>query len=475
MWAIGLSLAGCGVLGQVVSTFRPVPVARSVAQRSSVAVAAGPQALGLATLQVMGERLAPRVKVDGRSLQGLDLAQVASVRVTVRGHGQPELPPVTGPVVDGAFSVALGGLTPGPRRLVEAVGLDHEGREVPGAVLAALVDVTRGAGSVVLSWASTPLARTLAEVYRLDLAEGRQRLSLLDVDLVRQWIDTALAEAGGLHGAFVDHLALAERLWASDMATLRSQPPQVVLHRPSTLVLGVRGLGAGEELLVRVHDPASLPFAGMDNGAFALGPILPGTWRVWLRAPGRPDKVVGVPFSPGSSVSMEVDLTMAGATGGSFAGPSGSQTPVPVPYPSNFDWSAWQVATPIPVGTLPPGSGATPVPGSSPYPYVTPTPYAPWGPTPFPTPYPGFWSPSPTPTPFAVQPPGEGGVTPTPFAPYSPYPSPTPFAVQPPGEGGATPTPLPTAIPVQPPSPVMTPSPAPSGNSTMTIKVRFDE
>ncbi|MEB3236666.1 MAG: hypothetical protein VKO64_03440 [Candidatus Sericytochromatia bacterium] len=429
-------------------------------RKAGVQVSLTGLAAGTATLLVTGERLAPRVKVEGRTVQGLDLNQVSSVRVSIVGAGQFDLPAVVAPVVDGQFSVSLSGLVPGPRRVVEAVGLDAEGRDVPGAVLAAIVDVAREGREVRLAWSATALARMVGEIHRRDRSEGRQRVASLDLVALQGKLDAALA--AGLHGSFVDHVTWADRILASGGSHHLSGQVEVPLHKPSALVVGVRGLGPGEELLLRIHDPASLPYAGMDNGAFALGPILPGTWRVWLSAPGRADRVVVVPFAAGATVSMEVDVTVASAVGGDFGGPEGLQTPAPVPYPSGFDWSAWAGATPVPLGTLPPASPLPLAPSSTPAPYQTPV----GTPVPIP-PVPG-----PSPTSTVIPAPGNGGgwLTPTPFAPPSPTPSLAPIE-----------TPMPAATPgaaTPEPSPTMTslaPGPGPMGNATITIKVRFDE
>jgi len=132
-WISLIAPSGCGLLSEVVSTVRPVAAIPEAALPAAVPVGAAAARVGLASLRLVGERLAPRVSVGGRVVQGLDLAQLASVKVSIVGHGQPVLPDVTAPVVDGVFAVSLVGLTPGPRRIVQAVGLDHEGREVPGA------------------------------------------------------------------------------------------------------------------------------------------------------------------------------------------------------------------------------------------------------------------------------------------------------------------------------------------------------
>lgn len=452
-----LLLSGCGVLGQVFGALTSDATVSSMPRKAGVQVSLTGLAAGTATLLVTGERLAPRVKVEGRTLQGLDLNQVRSVRVSIVGAGQFDLPAVVAPVVDGQFSVSLSGLVPGPRRVVEAVGLDAEGRDVPGAVLAAIVDVAREGREVRLAWSGTALARMVGEIHRRDRSEGRQRVASLDLAALQGKLDAALA--AGLHGSFVDHVTWADRILASGGSHHLSGQVEVPLHKPSALVVGVRGLGPGEELLLRIHDPASLPYAGMDNGAFALGPILPGTWRVWLSAPGRADRVVVVPFAAGATVSMEVDVTVASAVGGDFGGPAGLQTPAPVPYPSGFDWSAWAGATPVPVGTVAPGPVISPVPSSTPAPYQSPVA------TPVPTPPP----PGPSPTSTVIPVPGHGGgwITPTPSGAPVIAPVQTPDVVAPPGSAKPEPIPSPT-------SPVHG-GPVSMGNATITIKVRFDE
>lgn len=249
--------------------------------------------------------------------QAIQCNQITSFRVTVSGLGlvTPALPTSPTPDANGRISgsncevfASFSNLPSGPGRIISIEGYDSAGNPVNGARIKGLVDLTplppnpspspNGPTTATeVSLRTTPAAEVVEHLLSSHGTKGKQVISKLSSSGLKTFIDsitgvTLQSSSPLIYNYTLHPLLIRSQQIAADLVTADGQLAQLSATNssyrlPSGTVSGnVLGIGVGDQLEIRMHDPISQKLnitAVGSSEPFSLSGIAPGNWLLEVK------------------------------------------------------------------------------------------------------------------------------------------------------------------------------------------------
>ncbi|HEY9897810.1 MAG TPA: hypothetical protein V6D00_01400 [Pantanalinema sp.] len=281
----------------------------------SLALAAGCQALpgarpplslGTAAEGASLTLTIPPTASAARMTQAQTLGEGSRLRLTVRAGDREAAVSVDVPQADGARTLRVEGLPTGANRLLELRALDAADRPVPGAEWLAVATLATGSNQVALSSATTAVGR----VWQRWLATDQRALAQqADPVRVMRKLEALKQQSNAPHHALIDAAKWADAV-AGASGSLEVAGSYAIA--PGSALVSVTGAPRTVGASLWVDDPVSPLQAGVSpattqtDGRYRVGPILPGTWTVWISVPGFgvASRSLNVPEGGEASVSV---------------------------------------------------------------------------------------------------------------------------------------------------------------------------
>lgn len=221
-----------------------------------------------------------------RKTQAQALGLDAKLRLTVLAGDLDASMSVVVPGAESAKTVRAAGLPVGHNRLIELRALDGQDRPLPGAEWLAVATLASGSNEVTLSPAATAVGR----VWERWLATGARSLARqADPVQVMRHLEILKRTSAAPHHALLDASKWADAV-ASASGSLDVAGSFAIA--PGSAHVTVEGAPSTVPAELWIDDPVSplqggvSPATTQTGGRYRVGPILPGTWTVWVSVPG---------------------------------------------------------------------------------------------------------------------------------------------------------------------------------------------
>ncbi|MBO9540621.1 hypothetical protein J7643_08525 [bacterium] len=288
----------------------------------SLALAAGCQALPgarppLASTLPAGASLTlglPPTASAPRKTQAQTLSAEARFTLTVRAGDLDAPVSIVVPQAEGARTLRVEGLPLGTNRLLTLQGVDAADRPLPGAEWLAVAPLASGSNQVMLSSATTAVGKVWARW----LDTGHQVLAQqADPAQVARRLE-ALKRASNLpHHALIDTDKWADAVAAASGSL---EVPGSFAIAPGSALVTVTGAPSAVPAELCIDDPVSplqsgvSPVTTQTGGRYRVGPVMPGTWTVWVSVPGFgvASRSLSVPAGGEANINLEFKGWKAG-------------------------------------------------------------------------------------------------------------------------------------------------------------------